>query len=106
MTETKAHYRTRKSPPPPSPIAELRLIQFDAKRRILAGHDGDDGDYVFVLRKEDGDRWRLYRLAITEADQALRSFVSADDSEAAELMAAIAETMAKPKRKTRKRKAR
>lgn len=83
------------------------MIQFDDRRRILAGHDHGDGDHVFVLRKDDGDRWRLYRLAVPEMDAALRSFVDADASEAAELMAAIAETMPKPKRprKPRKRQA-
>lgn len=83
-----------------APTATMKLIEFDAKRRILAGHDAA-GESVWVLRKDDQGDYGLFRIEISELDQALRSFITADESERLELVKAITETMEPPKRKRR-----
>lgn len=75
-------------PKPPKPISRLKLIELDPKRKILAGHSAED-ESCFVIRKSiDGD-WQLFRVPISERDQALRSFLAADDSELLELRKSI-----------------
>ena len=79
---------TPKMAPPPKPIARLRLVELDPKRKILAGHDPTDNG-VFVVRKTGDGDWLLFNVPVSERDQALRSFLSADDSELLELTKSI-----------------
>jgi DNA-nicking Smr family endonuclease len=80
-------------------VATMTLVQA-GEDRCLAGHDRD-GETVYVLRRVDGDRYDLHRLPISEADQALRSFLAADQSEAGELVQAILESGSKQARRPR-----
>ena len=84
-------------------IATMQLVEVGASK-ILAGH-GADAESVFVLRKTESDVYELHEAPIHAAEQSLRSFLSADQSELGELVAGILKTMIDPHR-SRKPKAR
>lgn len=84
-------------------ISTMRLIEAGTDK-VLAGFDADETS-VYVLRKQTATVYELHQIPISEASQELRAFLSSDQSENAELVAAILATVKKPVRKRRKRKA-
>jgi len=85
-------------------ISTMTLIEA-GPAKVLCGFD-EDQTSAFVLRKQTATDYALHQIGISEADQALRSILAADQSEHAELVRAILATADKPKRKRRtKRKA-
>ncbi|MCO8121456.1 hypothetical protein NHH03_06885 [Stieleria sp. TO1_6] len=75
----------------PQPIARLKLVELDPKRKVLAGYD-DTETTVFVLRKTKAGDWQLFNVPISDRDQTLRSFLTANDSELLELTKSIQAT--------------
>ncbi|WP_436716400.1 hypothetical protein U8335_02310 [Roseiconus lacunae] len=92
----------RKHNQPSKPVSRMTLVEYSDHQRILAGHDSATGTEVYVLRKTDGGEWELYQIEVSELDQSLRSFLTADESEHDELHKAILATMGKPKRKRKR----
>ena len=84
-------------------ISTMTLIEAGPDK-VLAGLDGDQTS-VFVLRKQTATEYALHQIPISEASQALRAFLSSDQSEHGELVAAILATVKQPPRKPRRRKA-
>jgi len=82
-------------------VATMQLIEVGTTK-ILAGHDQNQ-ESVFVFRRV-GEDYALHQIGISEADQALRSILAADQSEHAELVAAILATVKTPARKRRRRR--
>ena len=87
-------------PSPGKPVSVLRLIQY-GDTKIMAGHDAED-ENVYVLRKYR-NRWELHLVPIAERDEALRSFLSAEQSETGELTKAI-DQVCRPIKSKRKRR--
>lgn len=83
-------------------IANMRLIEAGGSK-ILAGHDVNADGFVFVLRR-DAKGYTLHRVQVGDREQ-LRAFLSASQSEANELVAAILETVKKKPKRRAKRKA-
>ena len=84
-------------------ISTMTLVEAGSDK-VLCGFD-DDQTSAFVLRKQTATDYALHQIGISEADQALRSILAADQSESGELVAAILQTVKTPTRKPRKRKA-
>ena len=82
-------------------ISTMTLIEVGTTK-ILAGHDQSE-ESVFVFRRV-GEDYALHQIGISEADQALRSILAADQSEHAELVRAILATADKPPRKPRRKR--
>lgn len=83
-------------------ISNMQLIEAGPDK-VLAGLDGDQTS-VFVLRKQTATVYQLHLIPISEASQSLRAFLSSDQSEHAELVAAILATVERPTRKPRRKR--
>ncbi|MDF1843373.1 MAG: hypothetical protein P1U77_18200 [Rubripirellula sp.] len=70
--------------------------------KVLCGFDADEIS-VFVLRKQTATEYALHQIPISEASQELRAFLSSDQSEHGELVAAILQTVKRPTRKRRRK---
>jgi len=83
-------------------ISTMTLIEA-GPAKVLCGFD-EDQTSAFVLRKQTATDYALHQIGISEADQALRSILAADQSEHAELVRAILATADKPPRKPRRKR--
>ena len=83
-------------------VSTMRLIEAGPDK-VLAGFDADETS-VYVLRKQTATVYELHQIPISEASQSLRAFLSSDQSEHAELVAAILATVERPTRKPRRKR--
>jgi hypothetical protein len=82
--------------------ARMQLVQAGGFK-VLAGIDNADDERCFVLRKQDDGTYALHQVPLDADLVALRSILSADQSEAGELVNAVIQTMKQPPKRRRKR---
>jgi hypothetical protein len=71
----------------PMIVTTMKLIQA-GEAKILAGHQADADPPTVLMLRRDGDDYVLRRIEVGDREQ-LRSFVSADQIAANELVAAV-----------------